>query len=193
MIASLRGIIAELNGNMAIVEVAGVGYGVTVTVADQEDLRVGSTAKLNIYENIKEDSHDLYGFLLNDTKNLFVQLISVKNVGPKVALSVLDIGTTDAVRLAISDGDVRLLKTAKGVGKRAADQIVVELRDKVGTPVGDGAEGIISRSGINETDEALQALTSLGYTESDAQLALQNIDLSLTTEERIKLALRGGR
>ncbi len=190
MIATLRGTVTEkLDG--AIIECGGVGYGVLVTVADFSQLILGEEAKLFIYENIKEDLHDLYGFLLPETKQLFEQLLTVKNVGPKSALSILDIGTSNDVRLAIAAGDVKKLQTAKGVGKRAAEQIVVELRDKVGAPVGDAAESLVSRGGINQNDEALQALVSLGYSEADAQSALQNIDKSLTVEDRIKQALKG--
>lgn len=176
-----------------VVECAGVGYGVLVTNADFGALTLNQQTKLYIHEHIKEDAHDLYGFVSPDTKALFEQLLSVKNVGPKVALAVLDTGTADAVKIAISQGDVKQLQTAKGVGKRAAEQIVVELRDKVGAPVGDAAENIISRSGINQNDEALQALISLGYTEADAALSLAEIDPLLSTEDRIKAALKGTR
>jgi Holliday junction DNA helicase RuvA len=111
-------------------------------------------------------------------------------VGPKVALAVLDIGTAPAVRGAIAAGDVKLLQSAKGVGKRAAEQIVVELRDKVGLAASDAAEGIVMRPGIISGDEAIEALVSLGYTPQDATKALENIDRDLPVEERIKLALK---
>jgi Holliday junction DNA helicase RuvA len=126
-----------------------------------------------------------------DTQKLFEQLLSVKNVGPKVALAVLGIGNSTEVRSAIASGDVKRLQTAKGVGKRAAEQMVVELRDKVGLVAGAEAEGIVSRSAVNTADEAVQALLVLGYSDTDAQRAMQNIDPTLPTEERIKLALKG--
>ncbi len=125
------------------------------------------------------------------TKHLFEQLLSVKNVGPKVALAILDIGSGDSVRAAIAGGDVKKLQSAKGVGKRAAEQVVVELRDKVGAPVGEGAENVLHRSGIHETDEAAQALVVLGYSETDAQVALAKVDKTLSVEDRIKQALKG--
>lgn len=192
MISYLCGIVTEVD-SPAVVECSGVGYGVMITAADSNLLRLNQEAKLYIHEHIKEDTHDLYGFLLPETKQLFEQLLSVKNVGPKVAISVLDIGSADTVRSAIANGDVKQLQSARGVGKRAAEQIVVELRDKVGAPVGDAAESLISRAGVNQNDEALQALVSLGYTEADAALALQNIDKTLSTEERIKQALKGNK
>ena len=192
MIATLKGLVSEKDGNV-VVECGGIGYGVLVTLSDFGVLSVGQEAKLYIHEHIKEDAHDLYGFVSKDTKGLFEQLLSVKNVGPKVALAVLDVGAVNSVKAAIAGGDVKLLQTAKGVGKRAAEQIVVELRDKVGAPVGDAAENLIHRSGINPNDEALQALVSLGYTEADAQAVLSHIDPSLSVEDRIKQALKGGK
>lgn len=191
MIVTLSGTIAEKIGQVVALEVGGVGYGVLVTMNDLDRLVTGSQTKLYIYENIKEDSHDLFGFMTLDDKKLFEQLLSVKNVGPKVSMSVLDIGTANAVRSAIASGDVKYLQTAKGVGKRAAEQIVVELRDKVGLITTGSAEDIVTRGGVNSQDEAMQALMALGYSEMDASIALQKVDGSLSVEERITKALRG--
>lgn len=190
MIATLTGKIAETDNGIVVLEVGGVGYGVMVTATDQGTLPSGTQTKLYIYENIKEDAHNLIGFKLQSTKKLFEQLLSVKNVGPKGALAVLDIGNDAVVRSAIAGGDVKALQSAKGVGKRAAEQIVVELRDKVGAPVGEAAEQLIGRAGVNTSDEAVQALMALGYSDFDASAALADIDTSLSVEERITLALR---
>lgn len=191
MIATLDGNVTEHQGHSIILEINGVGYGVMVTGTDQLDLHVKDQAKLYIYENIKEDTHDLIGFRSLTTKQLFELLLSVKNVGPKGALAVLDIGDEATVRAAIAGGDVKALQTAKGVGKRAAEQMVVELRDKVGAPVGEAAEGLVGRAGINQGDQAVQALVALGYTDADAQAALAGVDPDAPLEDRIKLALRG--
>lgn len=190
MIATLTGVISENYDGNIVLEVNGVGYGISITNTDQGTLKTNETVKLYIYENIKEDTHDLIGFKSIDTKRLFMQLLSVKNVGPKVALAILDIGNDTSVRAAIAGGDVKYLQTAKGVGKRAAEQVVVELRDKVGAPVGEGAEQIIGRGGINTQDEAVQALVALGYSDADAQIALNSIDPLLPLEDRIRLALK---
>jgi holliday junction DNA helicase RuvA len=193
MIASLRGTVAEklVDGSGVVLEVSGVGYGLYVTTSDFNTLITGIEAKLFVHEHIREDSHDLFGFLHADTKRLFEQLLSVKNVGPKVALAVLGIGKADTVRSAIATGDVKLLQTAKGVGKRAAEQMVVELRDKVGLVSSSEAEGLVTRGGVNVADEAVQALLALGYSEVDAQVALQHVSADLPLEDRIKQALRG--
>jgi len=193
MIATLSGVVSEKLGDVLVLDVGGVGYGLIVTLADFDSLHAGQPAKLYVHEHIREDAHDLYGFAQQDTLGLFRQLLSVKNVGPKVALAVLGIGTAADVRAAIAGGDVKRLQTAKGVGKRAAEQMVVELRDKVGLMPGAAAEDVVGRGAANLTDEATQALLSLGYSEADAALALQNIDPSLPTEERIKQALKGGK
>lgn len=191
MIATLTGRVAEKLGNVVVIECAGVGYGVLMTSTDYGNAVTGTDVKVYIHENIKEDAHDLFGFMQLETRALFRQLLGVKNVGPKVALGVLDIGNGAAVRQAIASGDVKRLQTAKGVGKRAAEQIVVELRDKVGAIVGNEAEDIVNRGGVDQTDEALQALIALGYNDVDAVLALTDIEKHLPTEERIKLALKG--
>lgn len=190
MIVTLQGIVTERIGEIIVLECSGVGYGVHVTAEDFGRLGTGEQTKLYIHEHIREQSYDLFGFMKLDTKKLFEQLLGVKNVGPKVALAVLDIGTAPAVRGAIAAGDVKLLQSAKGVGKRAAEQIVVELRDKVGLGVSETAEDIVTRPGVVSGDEALEALISLGYSPQDASTALKDLDSSLSVEERVTLALK---
>lgn len=191
MIAYLNGVVAVKELDSIVLDVGGVGYGVVISPNDHENLVRLNEAKLFIYEHIREDAHDLYGFLTMASKQLFEQLLSVKNVGPKVAMAVLGIGSEDTIRSAIAKGDVKLLQTAKGVGKRAAEQMVVELRDKVGLVSSSEAEGIVTRGGVNLADEAVQALIALGYSELDAQKALEKIDPDLPTEQRVANALRG--
>ena len=193
MIATLTGQVSEKLSELVVLDINGVGYGVQLGSADYDSLKIGKEYKLYIYENIKENTYDLIGFTSIEGKKLFEQLLSVKNVGPKVALAVLEIGNMNEVRSAIAGGDVKALQVAKGVGKRAAEQIIVELRDKVGAPVGEGADAVVNRTSINQQDEAVQALVALGYSDSDAQVALQGIDDSLPVEDRIKLALKGSR
>lgn len=190
MIATLSGIVSEKLPEQVVIECAGVGYGVAVTSEDFGRLQQDKPAKVYVYEHIREQGHDLFGFVQLDTKRLFEQLLGVKNVGPKVALAVLDIGPAATVRGAIAAGDVKLLQSAKGVGKRAAEQIVVELRDKVGLIAGDDAENIVGRPGINNQDEAVEALMALGYAPQDAAAALKKVDPDLPLEARVKEALR---
>jgi Holliday junction DNA helicase RuvA len=177
---------------MVIIDVHGVGYGVLVPAEDHGALQSGEEAKLYIYEHIREQAHDLYGFTLRDTKALFEQLLTVNGIGPRMALNILSIGSAGAVRQAIAAGDTKIIQQANGVGKRVAERVVVELKDKVGL-VGVDLEstGILQGEGALLSDEAIEALVALGYTPADAAKALQKIDASLPTEERIKLALKG--
>lgn len=191
MIVTLSGVVSEKLGDEVVLDVQGVGYSLAMTDEQHGRLKIGQTIKLYIYEHLREDMHDLYGFPSASDKQLFEQLLSVKNVGPKVALAVLSIGSSGKVRTAIAAGDVRLLQSAKGVGKRAAEQMVVELRDKVGLPTAQTAEDLVNRGGVNTHDEAVEGLVALGYSETDALSALQHVDATLPTEDRIKQALRG--
>lgn len=189
MIATLEGTVSEKIADTVVLNVHGVGYGLLVPADEFGALATGKEAKLYIYEHIREVSHDLFGFLKLQTKDFFELLLSVNGVGPKMALNLLSIGSADQVRAAIASGDVKFLQQASGVGKRVAERAVVELKDKVGLD-GSMGEAILHRSGAG--DEAAQALTSLGYSADDAARALANIPKDLTTEERIKLALKGG-
>lgn len=190
MIHKLTGNIDSLENDIIILDVQGVGYGLQAAHEDLARALPGAAMSFYVHEHIRDDAHDLYGFSSRDTLKLFKQLISVKNVGPKVALAVLGIGNAAHVRQALADGDVKLLQSAKGVGKRAAEQMVVELRDKVGLVAGEQAEQVVSRGGVNVSDEAMQGLLALGYSEADAQAALHTVDPSLPTEVRIKQALQ---
>jgi Holliday junction DNA helicase RuvA len=190
MIARLSGELAEKMIDRVILDVGGVGYELYITLFDYDQLVSGNKYKLYIHEHIREDSYDLYGFIDDESKKLFEQLISVKNVGPKVGLALMSIGNSASLKTAIAGGDMHTLMSAKGVGKRAAEQLVVELRDKVGLVAGAEAEEVISRSGINSSDEAVQALLALGYNEIDAIKALQPVDKDLPVGERVKQALK---
>ncbi|HSW98856.1 MAG TPA: Holliday junction branch migration protein RuvA [Candidatus Saccharimonadales bacterium] len=191
MIALLTGVVAEKTMDAVILDVSGVGYGVLVTSEDYSRLGSGDLVKLYIYEHIREAAHDLYGFLLRDTQDLFELLLGVNGVGPKMALSVLSIGNAGAVRQAIASGDTKSIQKANGVGKRVAERIVVDLKDKVGLEGVDlASSGLLQSDTAIAQDEAAEALMALGYSPQDAGKALAGIETSLPTEERIKQALK---
>jgi Holliday junction DNA helicase RuvA len=192
MIATLNGLVSEkLPAAVVVLDVAGVGYGLYVTNEDYGRLNTGERAKLYVYEHIREQSHDLFGFVALDTKRLFEQLLGVNGVGPKMALAILSVGAANDVRVAIAGGDTKYISQASGVGKRVAERVVVELKDKVGLEGVDLATtGMLQGEGLLLRDEAVEALVSLGYTPQDAAAALQKIDADLSTEERIKQALK---
>jgi len=192
MIATLNGVVSEKLVEEVVIDVNGVGYGVYITSEDHGRLKTGEQAKLYVYEHVREQAHDLFGFLLRDTQNLFEQLLGVSGIGPKMALNVLSVGSTDSVRAAIAGGDVKYIQQANGVGKKVAERVVVELKDKVGLVGVDLAStGMLQAEDNLMKDEAVQALVALGYTSSDASRALDKIDPNLSTEERIKQALKG--
>jgi Holliday junction DNA helicase RuvA len=147
--------------------------------------------KLYIYEHIREASHDLYGFLRTETKDLFELLLGVNGVGPKMALSVLSIGNANEVRQAIAGADTKTIQKANGVGKRVAERIVVDLKDKVGLEGVDlSTTGMLQSSQSIAQDEAAEALITLGYAPQDAAKALKDVDPDMPTEERIRQALK---
>jgi len=175
-----------------VLDVQGIGYGVLVTNEDSGTLVAGSEAKLYIYEHIRENSYDLFGFSRLDTKQFFEQLLGVNGVGPKMALSVLSIGPASDVRRAIAGGDTKYIQQAAGVGKRVAERIVVDLKDKVGLVGVDLATtGMLQADSLLQQDEAVEALVSLGYSPQDAAGALAQVPADLSTEERITRALKG--
>lgn len=191
MIATLSGVVAERLGEVVVLDVQGVGYGVLVTNEDFGQLVLGQQAKVYVHEHIREQSHDLFGFCHIETKQLFELLLGVNGVGPKMALSVLSIGSSGSVRTAIATGDVKYIQQASGVGKRVAERIVVDLKDKVGLAGVDLAlTGLLHSDQNLQQDEAVEALMSLGYSVQDAAKALQDIDTLLPTEQRITLALK---
>jgi holliday junction DNA helicase RuvA len=192
MIVALSGVVSEKLADVVVLDVQGVGYGLNVTAEDHGKLTTGESAKVYIYEHIREQSHDLFAFTTRDTKDLFEQLLDVNGVGPKMALNMLSIGSSTEVRQAIAGGDVKFIQQANGVGKRVAERVVVELKDKVGLASIDLADtGMLQSESTQLGDEAVAALMALGYTPADAATALKKINPALPTEERIKLALKG--
>lgn len=187
----LTGVVAEKTLDTVVLDVHGVGYGLLVTSEDHGRLHSGEHAKLYVYEHIREAAHDLFGFITRDTKKLFEQLLGVNGVGPKMAISVLSVGNAGEVRKAIAGGDVKFIQRASGVGKRVAERIVVDLKDKVGLEGVDlSTTGLLQSDTVMLQDEAAEALVALGFTPQDATKALQHIDTSLPTEARIKAALQ---
>lgn len=192
MIAILSGTVLEKLPDVVVLDVKGVGYGLFVTAEDYGRLSANREIKLYIYEHIRENAHDLYGFVSQDTKALFELLLEVNGVGPRMALNMLSIGTSDEVRSAIAAGDLKFIQTANGVGKRVAERVVVELKDKVGLSGTDlESTGLLQAESSLMKDEAVEALVSLGYSPQDAAYALKKIDGRLSTEERVRLALKG--
>lgn len=190
MIAHIQGQIAEKFDTSVIVDVHGVGYELTLTALDYDDAHLDATKKYYTYHAIRENAEELYGFSSLAAKKLFQMLISVNGVGPKAAMSILSLASPEEVRNAIANADSAFVSKATGVGKKSAERIIVDLSDKVGIPSHYGATEIIQRGKAPENDEALDALIALGFPLKEATAALDKVDSSLPTEERIRLALR---
>ena len=174
---------------MVVIDCAGVGYGLLVSFEDFGALNTGEKAKLYVYEHIRDNSHDLFGFRQVPAKVLFEQLLSVNGVGPKMALAIMSIANLSHVRQAIAAGDTKFISQATGVGKRVAERVVVDLKDKVGLAASEDATDFLTTA-ADPGDEALQGLVALGYSVQDAAEALKKIDPKLSPEDRIKLALK---
>lgn len=190
MIATLNGVISEKLSELVVLDVSGVGYGLNMPLEDYAYLQTGDKTKVYIYEHIRETGHDLFAFTKLDSKAMFELLLSVNGVGPKMALNILNLGTVSEVSLAIAEGNTKYIQAASGVGKRVAERVVVDLKDKVGLESTDDATTFL-QTPSGSKDEAMQALMALGFDANDAANALKNVDSKLPTEDRIKLALKG--
>jgi Holliday junction DNA helicase RuvA len=189
MIATLEGLITEKLGDTVVLQCGGLGYGLNVSFEDFGALETGKPAKLYVYEHIRDNAYDLFGFRSLEAKRLFELLLSVNGVGPKMALAILSIASLGHVRQAIAAGDTKFITQANGVGKRVAERVVVDLKDKVGLAASEDATGFLTTT-ADPSDEALQGLVALGYSVQDAAEALKKVDTKLPPADRIKQALK---
>ena len=198
MFYHLSGTVTDLEPGLAVIDCGGVGFAVSTTAYTVGQLRRGEKGKLYICEQVREDAFELYGFATLGEKRCFEMLISVSGVGPKAALSILSANTPERVCMAVLNDDEKALTAAQGVGKRLAQRIILELKDKMGKQ----AEGLGSAGGVpvpaapaaaDSTKQAdvVSALTVLGYSRSECAAALKGIDLeALSLEDAIRAALR---
>lgn len=190
MIAHLKGILTEKFANSVIIDVNGVGYEVALSQIDFDNLNLDDEVKLYTYHHIREQAEELFGFTSLAAKKLFELLISVQGVGPKAAMAILSLAPAEEVRNAIANADAAYVSKASGVGKKSAERVIVDLRDKVGLPTYYGRKNEPQAQAQPENDEALDALMALGLTLADATKALENVDQNLSVEERIRAALK---
>lgn len=192
----LSGIVAHTEPYLAVIDCGGVGYACRTTSYTLSALKKGDKAKLFTYLNVREDAMELYGFATQEEQNLFQLLISVSGVGPKAALSILSSSTPANLALSIITGDEKALTCAQGIGKKIAQRVILELKDKLAKGQTIAAGESYGGTGItvipeNKLSEASAALAVLGYSQSEINMALKGIDLEpLTLEEVIKQALK---
>ena len=198
MISYLRGELADVEENKVIVDAGGIGYGIFMSGHAIGLLpRVGSEVKIYTYLNVKEDCMQLFGFLTRDELSVFRLLITVNGIGPKGGLGILSKLTPDELRFAVMAGDVKLISSAPGIGRKTAEKLILELKDKL------SIEDVLERQtsedgqimGAEDSEvqqEAVQALTALGYGNAESLKAVRQVELAdgMTTEDVLKQALK---
>lgn len=191
----LNGTIAEIGANLAVVDCGGVGYACATTNYTLAQLKRGEKAKLYTYLHVREEIFEIYGFASQGELNSFKMLLGVSGVGPKAALAILSATTPDQLALAIVTGDEKTLTAAPGIGKKIAQRIILELKDKLSKDPGSFAAASGASVAIpvrnDKSGEAAAALAVLGYTSQDISVALKGLDMdSLPLEEIIRQALK---
>ncbi len=192
----LDGIISEIEPYLAVLDCGGVGFAVNTTLNTLSHLKKGEKAKLYVYMHVKEDAMDLYGFLTEREKRTYKMLIGVSGVGPKAAISILSASTPENLAMAVISGDEKALTIAPGIGKKIAQRVILELKDKIAKESPDMSFMGAPRSGAvpleaKQLADAGAALAVLGYGAAEINAALKNVDVaSMTAEEIIKAALK---
>ena len=194
MIYYVSGPVTILEPGLAVIDCGGVGYGCRVTAYTAAQLKLNQSARLYITESIREDAHDLYGFISREEQHCYELLTTVNGVGPKAAMSILSAGPQNFT-LAVMTGDEKLLTAAQGIGKKIAQRIILELKDKIG---GSSVELDFSTGPAVSTAPqqggnvalARAALQELGYSPAEIQTALKGANPDASTEELVRHALR---
>ena len=194
MIYYLSGSVTVLEPGLAVIDCGGVGYGCRVTAYTAGQLKLNQPARLYISESIREDAHDLFGFISREEQRCYELLTSVNGVGPKAAMAILSSGGPQNFTLAVMTGNEKMLTAAQGIGKKIAQRIILELKDKIG---GSSMELDFSGSAVsapvqpgNNAALAHAALQELGYSPAEISAALKGVDANATTEEMVRYALR---
>jgi Holliday junction DNA helicase RuvA len=185
MIAKIEGIVWDTNIKFITVGVGGIGFKVYTTAETKEISVKGNKISLFTHLVVREDALDLYGFLTEEELQFFEMIISISGIGPKTAINVLNISSVPAIKRAISTGNTSHLTKVSGIGKKIAEKMVLELKDKVGIS---GDENDIT---LRDEIDAIEALKALGYNPKDARDALRDVEKTITkTGDRIKAALK---
>lgn len=195
MFHHIKGIVTDLEPSTAVIECGGVGFELNTTAHTISHLKIGESAKLYTYENVREDAFDLFGFYDQREKRCFEMLIGVSGVGPKAAISILSSATPETLAMSVISGDEKALTAAPGVGKKIAQRILLELKDKMSKESGGmAAVSGSAQSGVAGTSklsDAVSALMVLGYSSAEVGVLLKDVDVENTSlEDIIKQALK---
>lgn len=197
MFYHLNGIVSDIDLNLAVIDCSGVGYAVNTTTNTLSRIKLNEKTKLYISECIKEDSFDLYGFATLSEKRCFEMLISVSGIGPKAAQAILCAVTPEGLAMAVMNGDDKAITAAQGVGKKIAQRVILELKDKVSKEMGGSAASELpammmqTAAGSKNKSDAIAALMVLGYGTTEINAALKGMDVSdMETDQIVKAALK---
>ena len=197
MFYHLEGRVAELEPALAVIDCGGVGYALSITANTAGGLRIGEKVKLYVSESIGEDHFDLFGFLDKSERRFFELLISVSGIGPKAAMSILSHNTPEGLALAIISGNEKALTVAPGIGKKIAQRVILELKDKVSKEMNSGASDysfvapVSVQAADSAVNDALAGLTVLGYSGAEIAPVLKKLDTqNMTAEQIIKSVLK---
>lgn len=195
MIYNLRGTLTVTDANCIVVECGGVGFKCFTTLNTVRDLgRVGDEVNVYTHLAVREDAMDLYGFASVAELDAFKLLITVSGVGPKAAVAILSELSPDKLAVCIASGDSKAITRAQGVGKKTAERVVLELKDKMGSITSEGVYQSVSNAAQavedNDSAEAVAALVALGFSQSDASMTVGAMDKSLSVDEMIRQGLK---
>ncbi len=194
MLYYISGPVAVLEPGLAVIDCHGVGYGCHITAYTASQLKLNQNARLYITESIREDAFDLYGFISKEEQRCYELLTSVNGVGPKAAMAILSSGGPQNFTLAVMTGDEKMLTAAQGVGKKIAQRIILELKDKLGSSGMELDFSAGSAPAPAQTGSAVAlahaALQELGYSPAEITAALKGADPNATTEALVRHALR---
>ncbi len=195
MLYNLKGTLTVSDVNFIVVECGGVGFKCFTTLNTVKQIgKTGDTVNVYTYLAVREDAMDLYGFSSLAELDAFKLLITVSGIGPKAAVSILSELSPDKLAVCIASGDAKAITKAQGVGKKTAERVVLELKDKMGAiAVGDVSDAVSSAASVSansDSAEAVEALVALGYAQSDAAVVVGAMDKSLSVDEMIKLGLK---
>lgn len=188
----LNGTVAHTEPNLIVIDVGGAGYACHTSLQTISRSKLGEVIKLYTYVHVREDLFDIYGFADTQELNCFKMLISISGVGPKAALSILSVTTPERLSLAVISGDDKILTAAQGIGKKLAQRVVLELKDKMAKGLTETPYEGISSVLVPDSKlaEAHSALIVLGYSPSEAAIATRGLGENLSLEEIIKEALK---
>lgn len=191
MIGYIKGKVFAVNDNGIIVLSGGIGYDITVTAYCLNKIEIGNDIALYTHLAVREDGLFLFGFDTKDEKTMFLQLITVSGVGPKVAMSILSGMDLKTLAMSIITGDSKALSKIKGIGKKTAERIILELKESVAPIEGDEIDGFKPKTESKDTLDAIYALRSLGISQGDAVRAVKSVEgVASSIEELITLALK---